>query len=104
MGCEYNKFPEDAVEITGKYEEKIDFFIYCIEESESRQCSYSDNVIEGLFIFDLRIFWINKKLGLGYGFSNDWKSKIIREYKFGSEENWKRFKSGFASQFSGDNS
>jgi hypothetical protein len=98
----YNQLPEDT-KIISEYNEYQDFFTYCIENAESRQPQYnSDNHMEGHF--NLRIFWIKEEKGLGYGIAKDWKNEKIVFYRFGSEDNWNRFKNGFASQFAGDNS
>jgi hypothetical protein len=98
---EYNMMPKDAVKVSS-YEDLQDFFTYCHTE-ESRQPQYDENnFMAGSF--DLRVFWIDKDLNLGFGVAADWKAKETNWYRFGSDENWIKFKCGFASQFAGDNS
>lgn len=97
----YNKLPADAV-IISVYDDIAKFFIHCTEE-ESRSVMYNENVItEGLY--SLRIFWVNKEKGLGYGIADNWKEKSIVWYRFGSDDAWLTFNRGFAAQFRGDNS
>lgn len=98
---DFNKLPADAV-IISSYDDIAGFFIHCMEE-ESRQVMYDEKVITG-GLFSLRIFWVNKEKGLGYGIANNWKEKSIDWYRFGSDDAWLTFKRGFAAQFSGDNS
>ena len=101
MSHTHNTLPEDAKIITD-YEEQQRFFIHSMEQ-ESRQPQYNpNNFMEGFF--NLRIFWVRKELGIGYGFADNWKEKRVDFYRFGSEENWTRFNRGFASQFTRDNS
>lgn len=99
----YNQLPEHAQEITKFYSKQHDFFNYCFERLETRSCYYDpDNIYRGMF--SIKIFWIKEELGLGYGIASDWKKSKIRFYLFGTDEAWSKFKQGFASQFSGDNS
>ena len=109
MVLDYNKMPEPAVRLTDEklinqiYDAMIDFFTFCILEHESRQVFYEkDNIYSGTF--NIRIFWINKEKGLGYGIAADWKAGKIQVYRFGTAENWQIFKNGFAAQMRGDNS
>lgn len=83
---DYNKMPDNAIEVTDNYNAMNSFFNMQIEENEFRQVMYDDNPLSG--VFDMRISWINKSIGLGYGIARDWKDKKIRLYKFGSEDNW----------------
>jgi hypothetical protein len=97
--------PEHAIDITNIYEAQLDFFSYCFKESkdEFRQVDYDPNdYLKGAF--SMRLFWIDEESGLGYGIANDWKLKQIKIFRFGSDEQWARFKCGFAAQFVGDNS
>lgn len=97
---EYNKMPENAI-IIENYEEIIEFFTYCMDE-ETRQPSYTDKTANGYF--NLKIWWVKKELGLGFGIANHWKQKKIVWYRFGKEEAWNKFINGFGALFSGDNS
>jgi hypothetical protein len=97
---EYNEMPKNAM-LINNYEDWQDYFTFC-KTTESRQPFYNDNFMEGSF--NLMVYWITKEMGLGYGIAKDWKKKIIKFYKFGSEENWNKFKNDFASQFRNDNS
>jgi len=101
---DYNKFPENAILIDpNAYVLTRDFFNCHIESQESRQCFYeSNNPMKG--VFSLRIFWVKKSLGLGYGMADDWVNKKISFFRFGSDDNWSVFKREVASQFVGDNS
>ena len=38
------------------------------------------------FLFNIRIFWINKEKGLGYGIAEDWKAGKIQVYRFGTSK------------------
>ena len=85
MVLDYNKMPEPAVRLTDEklinqiYDAMIDFFTFCILEHESRQVFYEkDNIYSGTF--NIRIFWINKEKGLGYGIAEDWKAGKIQVY------------------------
>lgn len=106
---EYNEMPEAAVKLTDKsrlsmlYGEMQDFFTYCTTEVESRQVFKEKGNIRSKMI-KLKIFWINKDKGLGYGIAQDWYEKKIEIYRFGSNENWRLFRNGFAAAMSGDNS
>ena len=109
MVLNYNKMPEPAVRLTDEklinqiYDMMTDFFTFCILEHESRQVFYEkDNIYSGTF--KIRIFWINKEKGLGYGIAEDWKAGKIQVYRFGTAENWQTFKNSFAAQMRGDNS
>lgn len=109
MVLDYNKMPEPAVRLTDEKTDKSNLrcddrlFTFCILEHESRQVFYEkDNIYSGTF--NIRIFWINKEKGLGYGIAEDWKAGKIQVYRFGTAENWQIFKNGFAAQMRGDNS
>lgn len=92
MAHEYNTLPPYA-EVIEKYDDFQGFFTYQFEELEYRQPEYENGAI-----YDLKIFWINKDNGLGYGIAQDWKNKKIINYKFGSQQSWREFIDFFASQ------
>lgn len=105
----YNEMPEPAIRITDKsmigrlYDTMQDFFTYCWEETESRQPFYEkDNIYSGTF--NLRIFWIRKEKGLGYGIAQDYKTKTIEIYRFGTAENWQILRNEFCAVMRHDNS
>lgn len=93
--------PENATELT-TYEEIRNFFTWCNTE-EFRSPAYDEFNKMGGF-FNLRIYWAREDMGVGYGIADDWKSKSIKWYRFGSEENWDKFRRGMSALFSGDNS
>ena len=100
----FNEMPQNAVEIKPEteYEEMQDFFIYHRTE-ESRAVFYdSEDIRAGLA--DVRIWWIKEEAGLGYALKRDWKEEKMRWYRLGTEEEWQKFKRGFAAAFRGDNS
>lgn len=100
---EYNSMPNYAKEISYTSKDFSDFFTFQIEKEEYRQVIYSAKNFINIY-FDLRIFWINKNRGLGYGFLNNREENIVTAYRFGSDEEWLKFKVEFALQFAGDNS
>ncbi|MCM1222850.1 MAG: hypothetical protein NC548_51170 [Lachnospiraceae bacterium] len=100
---EYNSMPDNAKEISYTSESFDDFFTFQIEKIEHRQVIYPDRNFSNSHL-DLKIFWIDKNRGLGYGFLNNRKENIITAYRFGSDEEWHKFKVEFALQFAGDNS
>ncbi len=98
---EHNHMPKDGILIT-KYEDWQDYFTFAKTE-EFRQPFYNPATFnDGLFC--LNIYWINKDLGLGYGVANDWKAGEVKFYKFGTIENWHKFRIAFAAKFAGDKS
>lgn len=98
---DYNSYPDNIQEMTE--ESWNDFFTYCIEGIESRQ-AYKNSIYEQHE--DLRILWIKKEKGLGIciGRKHEGEKQIIKHYRVGTDEAWKTFKNGFASQFARDNS
>lgn len=104
----YNSAPEGLKEISLR-EWTDGMFEYCLDPVESRQVKGEEGT------YDLRLFPVpnfdNKKLG--YAIMRDWfdnqKEKvrdmdITRFCRYGTDEDWKNFKSKFAAQFAGDNS
>lgn len=104
----YNEAPEGLIEIS-LAEWKSGMFHYCLEKSDSKQ------VRSGGKVFDLRLFDVpnfeNKKLG--YAIMDDWfdmetgrnrPEAIVRFCRYGTEEDWTKFRNKFAAQFAGDNS
>ncbi len=101
---DFNKMPENAKEIEpGKeYEEMTDFFIYKTKQ-ENRAAFYDNEDIKA-GLADVKIWWVRKEAGLGFALKRDWKAEKMRWYRLGKDEDWLKFKRGFAAQFRGDNS
>lgn len=97
----YNSFPEYMQEMTR--ESWDDFFTYCIERVESRQ-AYKNSIYE--MYEDLRIFWIKEDRGLGICIGRKYENHepVIKHYRVGKQEDWDKFKQGFAATFARDNS
>ncbi len=97
MSSIYNTYPNDMEPISpDQIEIWKDLFIFCVESYESRQAFHVLSDIHE----DLRIAWIDEKLGLG--FCIGLKNNQVNFYRLGSEENWKIFRKYFCSQFVGD--
>lgn len=98
----FNSYPENMREIDLCNREDIQaLFAYCWESLESRQAWEGESTFID-YHEDLRIIWIKKELNLGYAFGL--KNDVVKVYKIGSEDEWSKFKRGFASTFRGDNS
>lgn len=99
---DYNKMPQNAVEIPQEkvYEELQDFFIYHKAEERRSVFYENENIYSGLA--DVYIWWIKKEVGIGFALKRDWKEEKMRWYKLGIEEEWEKFRRGFAANFHGD--
>ena len=93
---EYNSYPKDMQEMTKKAWD--DFFTYCFEEYEFRQAYRRDPMKE--MHEKLRIAWINKERNIGFCIGQ--KEEEVKFYRIGSNEEWDKFKRGFAAQFAHD--
>lgn len=105
----YNEMPRAAVKLTDQqldgqlYRGMQGFFEFRTEREENRQVLYEQNN-HCAGIFKMRIFWVKEKMGLGYGIAYDWKRERIDIYRFGTVEDWQKFKQEFAARFRYDNS
>lgn len=84
------------------------FFMYCLKKYESRQV-YDHGFMKEHY--DLRMFELDYNLPqyehpLGFAIKRSYvNSKALISFcRFGTDEDWKVFQMGFASQFAGDNS
>lgn len=102
--ADFNKMPQNAVEIQPEkiYAELQDFFTFTHKE-ESRAAFYDENNIKA-GLADVMIWWVREEAGLGFALKRDWKAEKMRWYRLGTEEDWQKFKRGFAADFRGDNS
>lgn len=95
----YNQLPESSRRIS-KYEEIRPLISLPIEDTEFRQpCYYATPFSQ---TFNLTIFWINKKLGIGYGIADNSISQQINWYLFGDQSTWSSFNKDIAAQFKDD--
>ena len=102
--AKFNEMPKNAAEIQPEkiYTELQDFFIYTHTE-ESRAVFYDEKDLKA-GLADVRIWWVREEAGLGFALKRDWKAEKMRWYRLGTEEDWQKFKRGFAAAFRGDNS
>jgi len=97
---EFNIMPELSRLIDDYKTQKI-FFSYQIEKTEVRQIINGNSVLDD--VFDMKIFWIKRDIGLGFGLvANDALEKT-EWYQIGSELEWSAFKTTFSSTFLADN-
>lgn len=94
---EYNKMPDNAIDITGDYEQIKGMFIFHTE-IENRNPYYNEKM-KSAGNFSMKIMWVCKDRGLGYGIADDWKERKIKVFKFGSEEKWRNFVDMISKQF-----
>lgn len=97
--AEYNSYPKDMKEMDETAWN--DFFTYCVMEYENRQ-AYRKSIYE--MCEKLMIFWIRKELNLGFCIGKKEDESVVKFYRIGSDEQWNKFKNGFAASFAGDNS
>lgn len=115
MGRDYNKYPEDMVElvVAEEFEDGTKtlqtfcnmqdleaYFRYCHTEHESRQ-AYKDGNIFSMHE-DLRITWIKEEKNLGYAIGR--KGNTVKFYKIGKEEDWETMGRAMAAANAHDNS
>lgn len=96
----YNELPKDAKELK-TYDEIRQFFAWHIRRQEFREPLLGQSILDESY--DLRIFWVNKEQGLGFGIASNQNLKKIVWYKFGKDALWSQLNEEYKSKFKHDN-
>lgn len=94
LSHDYNKYPDNMVEIDiNKSGMWLEYF-FCAHESYETRQAHPDGDIYVMYE-ELRITWIDKKLGIGYALG--YKDGVVKFYKIGSQVNWGTYRNRVAS-------